>query len=133
MAPTTSFPLLRLGRIQLDSRLRGLRPGTDASDLVATAAVPVPDAPGDLQPAWEVVWNDADRQAAEHGAAEETAQALSTGSGYAEEHGSGTRVVVAALGQVLHEQWLGGSIGENSVLVGPLPHLAAGRPAPPAP
>lgn len=34
-------------------------------------------------------------------------------------------MVVAAHGQVLHEQWVGGSIGENSVVVGPLPHLAA--------
>lgn len=135
MASTTSFPLLRLGRIQLDPRLRALQPGTDASDLVVTAAVPVPDAPGHLQPAWEVAWNDAVRQAAELGAADDTARALSTGSGDAEEHGPGTRVVVAAHGQVLHEQWIGGSIGENSVTVGPLPHLAtaasaaAARPA----
>jgi len=125
MASTTSFPLLRLGRLQLDPRLRALQPGTDASDLVVTAAVPVPDAPGHLQPAWEVAWNDAVRQAAELGAAPDTAQALSTGAGDAEEHGPGTRVVVAAHGEVLHEQWLGGSTGENSVLVGPLPHLAA--------
>src|SRR5579859_2617099 len=125
MASTTSFPLLRLGRIQLDPRLRALQPGTDASDLVATAAVPVPDAPGHVQPAWEVAWNDAVRQAAELGAADDTARALSTGAGDAEEHGPGTRVVVAAHGQVLHEQWIGGSIGENSVVVGPLPRLAA--------
>ena len=124
MAPTTSFPLLRLGRIQLDPRLRALRPGTNASDLVVTAAVPVADAPGHLQPAWEVAWNDAARQAAELGATQDTAQALSTGAGDAEEHGPGTRVVVAAHGDVLHEQWLGQSVGENSVLVGPLPHLA---------
>jgi hypothetical protein len=135
MASTTSFPLLRLGRLQLDPRLRALRPGTNASDLVVTAAVPVPDAPGHLQPAWEVAWNDAVRQAAELGADPGTAQALSTGAGDAEEHGPGTRVVVAAHGAVLHEQWLGGSIGENSVQVGPLPHLAtaasaaAARPA----
>ena len=63
MASTTSFPLLRLGRIQLDPRLRALRPGTDASDLVVTAAVPVPDSPGEVQYAWEVAWNDAVRQA----------------------------------------------------------------------
>jgi hypothetical protein len=125
MASTTSFPLLRLGRLQLDPRLRALQPGTNASDLVVTAAVPVPDAPGHLQPAWEVAWNDAVRQAAELGADPGTAQALSTGAGDAEEHGPGTRVVVAAHGAVLHEQWLGGSIGENSVQVGPLPHLAA--------
>jgi Bacterial archaeo-eukaryotic release factor family 2 len=125
MASTTSFPLLRLGRIKLDPRLRALQPGTDASDLVVTAAVSVPDAPGHLQPAWEVVWNDAVRQAGELGAANGTAEVLSTGAGDAEEHGPGTRVVVAAGGQVLHEQWLGQSIGENSVLVGRLPHLAA--------
>jgi hypothetical protein len=125
MASTTSFPLLRLGRIQLDPRLRALRPGADASDLVVTAAVPVPDSPGEVQYFWEVSWNDAVRQAGELGAAKDTAQALSVGSGDAQEHGPGTRVVIAAHGQVLHEQWLGQSVGENSVLVGPLPHLAA--------
>jgi release factor family 2 len=125
MASTTSFPLLRLGRIQLDPRLRALRPGTDASDLVVTAAVPVPDSPGEVQYFWEIAWNDAVRQAGELGAAKDTAQALSVGSGDAQEHGPGTRVVIAAHGQVLHEQWLGQSVGENSVLVGPLPHLAA--------
>ena len=74
---------------------------------------------------WEVAWNDAVRQAASSARPIDTAQALSTGAGDAQEHGPGTRVVVAAHGQVLHEQWLGQSIGENSVLVGPLPHLAA--------
>jgi hypothetical protein len=125
MASTTSFPLLRLGRIQLDPRLRALRPGTDASDLVVTAAVPVPDTPGEVQYFWEVAWSDAVRQAGELGAARDTAQALNVGSGDAQEHGPGTRLVVAAHGKVLHEQWLGQSIGENSVLVGRLPHLAA--------
>jgi hypothetical protein len=125
MASTTSFPLLRLGRIQLDPRLRALQPGTDASDLVATAAVPVPDSPGEVQYYWEVAWNDAVRQAGQLGATQDTAQALNVGSGDADEHGPGTRVVVAAHGQVLHEQWLGQSIGDTSVLVGPLPHLAA--------
>ncbi len=127
MASTTSFPLLRLGRIQLDPRLRALRPGTDASDLVVTAAVPVPDSPGEVQYFWEVAWNDAVRQAGELGADSSTAQALNVGSGDAQEHGPGTRVVVAAHGQVLHEQWLGQSIGDTSVLAGPLPHLEGGR------
>ena len=125
MASTTSFPLLRLGRIQLDPRLRALQPGTDASDLVVTAAVPVPDSPGEVQYYWEVAWTDAVRQAGQLGATEDTARALAVGSGDAQEHGPGTRVVVAAHGQVLHEQWLGQSIGDTSVLVGPLPHLAA--------
>src|SRR6202167_1573069 len=126
MASTTSFPLLRLGRIQLDPRLRALRPGTDASDLVVTAAVPVPDSPGEVQYFWEVAWNDAVRQAGELGADSGTAQALNVGSGDAQEHGPGTRVVVAAHGQVLHEQWLGQAIRDTSVLGGPPPHLAAG-------
>ena len=135
MASTTPFPLLRLGRIQLDPRLRALQPGTDASDLVVTAAVPVPDSPGEVQYFWEVAWNDAVRMAGELGAAKDTAQALNVGSGDAQEHGPGTRLVVAAHGEVLHEQWLGQSIGENSILVGRLPHLAvaaaaaAARPA----
>ncbi len=68
---------------------------------------------------------DAVRQASELGAARDTAQALNVGSGDAQEHGPGTRLVVAAHGKVLHEQWLGQSIGENSVLAGRLPHLAA--------
>jgi len=122
---STTFPLLRLGRIQLDPRLRALRPGTDASDLVVTAAVPVPGTPGEVQYFWEVAWTDAVRQAGELGAAKDTAEALNVGSGDAQEHGPGTRVVVAAHGEVLHEQWLGQSIGDTSVLVGPLPHLAA--------
>src|ERR1700751_743661 len=113
MASTTSFPLLRLGRIQLDPRLRALRPGTDASDLVVTAAVPVPDTPGEVQYFWEVAWSDAVRQAGELGAARDTAQALNVGSGDAQEHGPGTRLVVAAHGKVLHEQWPSKSIGEN--------------------
>jgi hypothetical protein len=129
MASTTSFPLLRLGRIQLDPRLRALQPGTDASDLVATAAVPVPDSPGEVQYYWEVAWNDAVRQAGQLGATPDTAQALNVGSGDADEHGPGTRVVVAAHGEVLHEQWLGQSIGDTSVLVGPRPP----RPPPPGP
>ncbi|HXT88814.1 MAG TPA: hypothetical protein VN714_06100 [Trebonia sp.] len=135
MASTTPFPLLRLGRIQLDPRLRALQPGTDASDLVVTAAVPVPDSPGQVQYFWEVAWNDAVRRAGELGAVKDTAQALNAGSGDAQEHGPGTRLVVAAHGEVLHEQWLGQSIGENSILVGRLPHLAvaaaaaAARPA----
>src|SRR3984957_3034190 len=135
MASTTSFPLLRLGRLQLDPRLRALRPGTGASDLVVTAAVPVPDSPGEGQYFWEGAWNDAVRQAGELGADKDTAQALNVGSGDAQEHGPGTRVVVAAHGEVLHEQWLGQSVGENSGLVGPPPHLggaasaAAARPA----
>ena len=135
MASTTSFPLLRLGRIQLDPRLRALRPGIDASDLVVTAAVPVPDSPGEVEYFWEVAWTDAVRQAGELGATAETAQALNIGTGDAQEHGPGTRVVVAAHGEVLHEQWLGQSIGQNSVQVGPLPYLAgaasaaAARPA----
>jgi hypothetical protein len=122
---STTFPLLRLGRIQLDPRLRALRPGTDASDLVVTAAVPVPDTPGEVQYYWEVAWTDAVRQAAQLGATKDTAEALNAGSGDAQEHGPGTRVVVAAHGEVLHDQWLGQSVGDTSVLVGPLPHLAA--------
>jgi hypothetical protein len=122
---STTFPLLRLGRIQLDPRLRALRPGTDASDLVVTAAVPVPDTPGEVQYYWEVAWTDAVRQAGQLGATKDTAEALNAGSGDAQEHGPGTRVVVAAHGEVLHDQWLGQSVGDTSVLVGPLPHLAA--------
>src|ERR1700735_3250638 len=132
MASTPSSPRLRLGRIQLDPRLRALRPGTDASDLVATAAVPVPDSPGEVQYFWEVAWNDAARQAGELGADTGTAQALNVGSGDAQEHGPGTRVVVAAHGQVLHEQWLGPSIGDNSVLVGARPPPGGAAAAAPA-
>jgi hypothetical protein len=125
MASTTSFPLLRLGHLQLDPRLRGLRPGTSPSDQVVTASVPVPDSPGEVEYFWEVAWTDAVRQAGELGADPATAQALHVGAGDAQQHGPGTRVVVAVHGEVLHDQWLGQSIGENSVVVGPLPRLSA--------
>jgi len=85
----------------------------------------VPDTPGQVQYFWEVAWSDAARQAGELGAARDTAEALNVGAGDAQEHGPGTRLVVAAHGKVLHEQWLGQSIGENSVLVGRLPKLAS--------
>jgi hypothetical protein len=102
------------------------------SDLVVTAAVEVPVSGSEPQYAWEVAWADAVREAEALGADQRTAQALAAGSGVVPADGS--RVVVAARGEVLLARWLPpGTVG--SVRVGPLPHLreaaaaAARRPA----
>jgi hypothetical protein len=134
---TVARPLLRLGRLELEAGLRALRPGRAAADLVVTAAVDVPVSGSEPQYAWEVAWADAVREAEALGADQRTAQALAAGSGVVPSDGSpanGSRVVVAAHGEVLLTRWLPpGTAG--SVRVGPLPHLldvaaaAARRPA----
>jgi hypothetical protein len=131
-APIT-LPLLRLGRLQLDQGLRDLKPGPAASGLVVTATVEVPESAAERQYAWDVAWADAAREASRLGADERTAQALAVGAGTA--IARGTRVVVAAHGQVLLARWLPPGVATGSVRVGPLPHLrevaaaAARRPA----
>ena len=136
-APATAHPLLRLGRLDLDPRLRGLRPGRDAADLVVTAAVPVPDSAGNPQYAFDVAWDDAVGQAISLGAQEGTAQALRRSSGDAV-RGGGSRLVVAARGEALLGQWVPAAdpaLAGSLVRVGPLPHLTeaasavAARPA----
>jgi hypothetical protein len=131
-APVTSHPLLRLGRLELDPRLRALQVGSAPGDLVVTATVPLPDSSGNPQYAWDVAWTDAAREAAELGADQGTAQALISGSGDAT-RGRGSRVVVAAHGEVLVGAWIAPAIAGNLVRAGPLPHLtevaAAARPA----
>jgi hypothetical protein len=128
-----TLPLLKLGRLQLDPALRALQPGSAASGLVVTATVPVPDAPTERQYAWEVAWTDAVRQAGQLGADQGTAEALAVGAD--KPLTGGTRVVVAAHGEVLLARWVSPGAGETSVRVGPLPHLrevaaaAARRPA----
>ena len=128
-----TLPLLKLGRLQLDSALRARQPGSAASGLVATATVPVPDAPTERQYAWEVAWADAVRQAGRLGADQGTAEALAVGAG--KPVAGGTRVVVAAQGEVLLARWVSPGAGSTSVQVGPLPQLlevaagAARRPA----
>src|ERR1700722_3698540 len=130
---TITLPLLRLGRLQLDSALRALQPGSAASGLVVTATVAVPDTSADRSFAWEVAWADAAREAGQLGADHGTAQALAVGAG--KPVAGGTRVVVAAHGEVLLARWLPPGAGASSVRVGPLPHLqevaaaAARRPA----
>jgi Bacterial archaeo-eukaryotic release factor family 2 len=130
---TITLPLLRLGRLQLDSALRALQPGSAASGLVVTATVAVPDTSADRSSAWEVAWADAVREARQLGADHGTAQALAVGAG--KPVTGGTRVVVAAHGEVLLARWLPPGAGASSVRVGPLPHLqevaaaAARRPA----
>jgi len=132
-APMITFPLLRLGRLQLGPGLRALQPGSAASGLVVTAAVPVPDSSAEPQYAWDVAWADAAREAGRLGADQATAQALATGAGDA--FVGGTRIVVAARGEVLLARWLAPGAAASSVRVGPLPHLqevaaaAARRPA----
>jgi len=131
-APNT-LPLLRLGRLELGPELRSLQPGSDASGLVVTATVEVPDSVSEPQYAWDVAWADAMREASELGADERTARALPAGAGNAV--AGGTWVVVAAHGQVLLARWLPHGSAAASVRVGPLPHLrelagfAARRPA----
>jgi hypothetical protein len=128
-----TLPLLKLGRLRLDPPLRARQPGSAASGLVVTAAVPVPDAPTERQYAWEVAWADAVRQAGQLGADTDTAEALAAGAD--KPLPGGTRVVVAAGGEVLLARWVSPGAGSTSVLVGPLPHLrevaaaAARRPA----
>ena len=134
MADTSiTLPLLKLGRLQLDPGLRAIQPGSAASDLVVTAMVPVPESSANRQYAWDVAWADAAREAGRLGADQATAQALAGGAGDALV--GGTRVVVAAHGEVLLARWLAPGAGASSVQVGPLPHLqeaaaaAARRPA----
>ena len=115
------LPLLRLGRLQLDPGLRGLQPGSAGSGHVVTATVTVPDSSAERQYAWDVAWADAAREAARLGADQGTAQALAAGAGDALVGGS--RVVVAAQGEVVLARWLGLVPGPASVRVGPLPHL----------
>ncbi|HEY1621217.1 MAG TPA: hypothetical protein VGG25_26570 [Streptosporangiaceae bacterium] len=130
---TITLPLLRLGRLQLDHALRALPVGTAASGPVVTATVSVPDTPVDRSYEWDVAWADAARQASQLGADLATAEALPTGAG--QPVAGGTRVVVAAHGEVLLARWLPSGTGASSVRVGPLPHLlevadaAARRPA----
>jgi hypothetical protein len=130
---TITLPLLRLGRLELDPALRALQPGSAASGLVVTATVAVPGTPTDRPYAWEVAWADAAREAERLGADHDTAQALAVGGGKA--LSGGTRVVVAAHGEVLLARWLQSGAGASSVRVGSLPHLqeaaaaAARRPA----
>jgi hypothetical protein len=130
---TITLPLLRLGRLQLDSALRALQPGSAGSGLVVTAMIAVPETSADRSSAWEVAWADAAREAGQLGADQDTAQALAAGAG--KPVAGGTRVVVAAHGEVLLARWLPPGAGANSVRVGPLPHLqevaaaAARRPA----
>jgi hypothetical protein len=127
-----AVPLRRLGRLELGAGLRALHPGP-AAGLVITATVEAPESASEPQYAWDVAWADAVREAEALGADLATAQALATGAGRAPAGGS--RVVIAARGEVLLARWLPAGAAANSVRVGPLPHLqeaavaAARRPA----
>ena len=100
---------------------------------MVTATVPVPDSSSEQQYAWDVAWGDAAREAGPLGADQATAAALAAGAGDAQP--GGTRVVVAAHGEVLLARWILLGAAAGSVRVGPLPHLqevaaaAARRPA----
>lgn len=134
------LPLRMLGRLELAPGLRTFQPGAAASDLVVTAAVAVPESSSEQQHAWDVAWSDAVREAGKLGVDQRTARALTAGAGdplaaSTRMPASSVRVVVAARGEVLLEQWLPPGAGAGSVRVGPLPHLqeaaaaAARRPA----
>ena len=116
-----ALPLSRLGRLELDPGLRALQSGPAGSDLVVTATVELPESASERQHAWDVAWADAVRQAGRLGADQRTAQALSTGAGNA--LAGGSRVVVAAHGEVLLSRWLPAGAAASSVQVGALPHL----------
>jgi len=118
---TITLPLLRLGRVQLSPALRTLQPGSASSGLVVTATVAVPETPADRASAWDVAWADAAREAGQRGADQDTVQALAVGAG--QPVTGGTRVVVAAHGEVLLARWLPPGASAGSVRVGPLPHL----------
>src|SRR6516165_9792189 len=128
-----ALPLSRLGRLELDPGLRALQSGPAGSDLVVTATVELPESASERQQAWDVAWADAVRQAGRLGADQRTAQALATGAGNA--LAGGSRVVVAAHGEVLLSRWLPAGAAASSVQVGALPQLrevaaaAARRPA----
>jgi hypothetical protein len=128
--PMIALPLRRLGRLQLDPGLRAFQPSPAVP--VVTATVPAADSPSDRSHQWDVAWADAAREARRLGADPDTARALEGGAGNA--NTDGTRVVVAAHGEVLLARWLAPR-GPGSVRVGPLPHLrevataAARRPA----
>jgi Bacterial archaeo-eukaryotic release factor family 2 len=128
--PMITHPLLRLGRLRLGPGLRTFQPG---EDLVVTATAAVPDSATNRQYAWDVAWGDAVREASRLGADQATAEVLAGGAGDALV--GGTRVVVAAHGEVLLARWLAPGAGASSVRVGPLPRLrevaaaAARRPA----
>src|SRR4029077_17500000 len=117
---TIALPLLRLGRLELDARLRGLRPGLATSDLVVTAGGEVPESESEPQYAWDVAWADAVREAEGLGAGQRTAQALASGAGKVPADGS--RVVGAAPDEGLLGRWAAAGAAA-SVRVGPLPHL----------
>ena len=128
-----ALPLLRLGRLELGPGLRALGPGPATAGLVVSATVEAPESASERQYAWDVAWADAAREAEALGADHRTAQALATGAGDALDGGS--RVVVAAHGEVLLARWLPAGAAAGSVRVGPLPYLqeaaatAARRPA----
>ena len=122
------LPLLRLGRLELAPGLRNFQPGAAAPDLVATATVQVPESSSEQQHAWDVAWSDAVREAGELGVGQRTARALAEGAGdplaaRTRMPAGAVRLVVAARGEVLLEQWLPPGAGADSVRVGPLPHL----------
>jgi Bacterial archaeo-eukaryotic release factor family 2 len=119
----TTHPLLRLGRLTLGPRLRGLAPGSAESGLVATATVAVPESPVSRSYAWDVAWADAAREASQLGADPATAQALERGAGTVS--GGDGQVVVAAHGEAVLTWRLPPGAGVSSVRVGPLPHLQA--------
>jgi hypothetical protein len=128
-APTITLPLLRLGRLELGPGLRALQPGSAATGLVVTATVPMLAQPADQPQAWDVTWADAVREAGRLGADQATVQALAGGAGDALAAGTravgGTRVAVAAHGEVLLARWLAPGAATGDVRVGPLPHLLA--------
>jgi hypothetical protein len=112
--------LLRLGQFALNDELRAFSPG--ASHPVITATVDAPQSGSEEQYAWDVTWSDAAKRARELGADPDSAEVLPSGAGDIVS-GGGTRVAVAANGEILLGSWLPFGFAAQSVRVGTLPHL----------
>lgn len=112
--------LLRLGQFALNDELRAFQSGP--AHPVITATVDAPESGSQEQYAWDVTWSDAAKTARELGADPASAEALPSGAGDIVAVG-GTRVAVAANGEILLAQWVPFGSAAPSVQVGTLPHL----------
>jgi hypothetical protein len=112
--------LLRLGQFELNDELRAFQPGP--LNPVVTATVDAPESGSEEQYAWDVTWSDAAKTARELGADPATVSVLASGAGDVVT-GGGTRIVVAAGGQILLARWVPFGSAPPSIQVGTLPHL----------
>jgi hypothetical protein len=112
--------LLRLGQFVLNDELRAFQSGP--AHPVITATVDAPESGSEEQYAWDVTWSDAAKTARELGADPASAEVLPAGAGDVVADG-GTRVTVAANGEILLARWVPFGFAAPSIQVGTLPHL----------